>query len=259
MPMAPTTAEPLIAFLVGGVQKAGTSALARYLGASQGLRLPVDKEAHVFDAPDFDDAWSPADIDTRYAARFADDAPDVLFGDATPFYVFHPRCVARIGRYNPAMRWIVLLRDPVERARSQFHMERARGHESLPLWLALLLEPWRLRGRHEDLTLGSPMRHHSYRARGDYARQLDTLYAHFPREQVLLLRSERLREDAGACVREACEFLGVPPPSEDTAYEPVFVGDYPPASSGSLGSRFLRWLMRRELRAMRERYGIRFD
>ena len=259
MPMAPTTAEPLIAFLVGGVQKAGTSALARYLGASQGLRLPVDKEAHVFDAPDFDDAWSPADIDTRYAARFADDAPDVLFGDATPFYVFHPRCVARIGRYNPAMRWIVLLRDPVERARSQFHMERARGHESLPLWLAMLLERRRLRGHADDFARGSNLRRFSYRARGDYARQLDVLYVHFPREQVLVLRSERLRNDPDACVREACRFLGVPPPAAGTAHEPVFVGDYPPASPDALDSRFLRWLMRRELQAMRERYGIAFD
>ena len=259
MPMAPTTAEPLIAFLVGGVQKAGTSALARYLGTSQGLRLPVDKEAHVFDAPDFDDVWSPADIDTRYAARFADDAPDVLFGDATPFYVFHPRCVARIGRYNPAMRWIVLLRDPVERARSHHHMERSRGHERLPLWLAMLLERRRLRGRADDFARGSRLRRFSYRMRGDYARQLDALYAHFPREQVLLLRSERLRVDPETCVREACRFLDVPPPAAGTRYDPVFVGDYPPVPPRAFSTRLLRWLMRRELRAMRDRYGIRFD
>lgn len=256
MPMAPTRPEPQIGFLVGGVQKAGTSALAQYLRASPGLRLPAEKEAHVFDAADFDDACSPADIDARYAGRFQGDAPGALLGDATPFYVFHPRCVARIARYNPTMRWIVLLRDPVERARSHHHMERARGDESLPLWLALLLEPWRLRGRRDDFSPDSPMRHHSYRARGDYARQLDTLYAHFPREQVLLLRSERLRSDPEACVRDACEFLGVAPPAAGGAYEPVFVGDY---RRGTPGTGWLRWLIRRELRAMRERYGIAFD
>ena len=257
--MAPTTPEPRIAFLVGGVQKAGTSALAMYLRASPGLSLPADKEAHIFDAPDFDEEWSRADIDSRYAGRFQDDAPDALRGDATPFYLFHPRCVARIARYNPAMRWIVLLRDPVERARSQHHMERARGHEVLPLWLAMAIEPWRLRGRQEDLSPGSPLRHHSYRARGDYARQLDALYAHFPRDQVLLLRSARLRSAPEACVRETCEFLGVQSPVAGTRYEPVFVGDYQTTPPQALGSRFLRWLMRRELRAMRERYGIAFD
>ena len=50
-----TAAEPLVRFLVGGVQKAGTSALAQYLGLHPRLRLPTGKEAHVFDAPDFDD------------------------------------------------------------------------------------------------------------------------------------------------------------------------------------------------------------
>ena len=64
--MAPTSPEPRIAFVVGGVQKAGTSALAQYLRASPGLRLPTDKEAHVFDAPDFDEAWSAAEVDARH-------------------------------------------------------------------------------------------------------------------------------------------------------------------------------------------------
>ena len=257
--MAPTTPEPRIAFVVGGAQKAGTSALAQYLRASPGLRLPADKEAHVFDAPDFDEAWSPAEVDARHADRFPDRAEGTLLGDATPFYLFHPRCVARIARYNPAMRWIVLLRDPVERAHSQHHMERERGHEGLPLWLAVMLERRRLHGHADDLARGSRLRRCSYRARGDYARQLDTLYAHFPREQVLLLRSERLRSDTEGCVRDACRFLGVPPPAPGTSYEPVFVGDYRPAPPGSPGARLLRWLMRRELRDMRERYGIVFD
>ncbi|MEF9977073.1 MAG: sulfotransferase [Thermomonas sp.] len=257
--MAQTPPEARIAFLVGGVQKAGTSALAQYLRASPGLRLPSDKEAHVFDAPEFDEKRSAADIDAHEAGRFPDAPPGTLLGDATPFYLFHPRCVARIARYNPAMRWIVLLRDPVDRARSHHHMERARGHERLPLWLAILLERGRLRGHRDDFARGSKLRRFSYRARGDYARQLDTLYAHFPREQVLILRSERLREDPEACVREACVFLGVAPPAAGTTYEPVFVGDYPTASAHSPGSRFLRWLMRRELRTMRDRHGIRFD
>ncbi len=257
--MAPRSPEPRVAFLVGGAQKAGTSALAEYLRASPGVCLPTDKEAHIFDAPDFDDAWSAGDIDARHADRFQDTQHDARRGDATPFYLFHPRCVARIARYNPAMRWIVLLRDPLERARSHHHMERARGHEHLPLWLAALLEPWRLRRHADDFTRGSQLRRFSYRARGDYARQLDVLYAHFRREQVLLLRSERLRTEPDICVREACAFLGVAPPPPGTGYAPVFVGDYPPASPTAFDTRLLRWLMRRELRAMRERYGIAFD
>jgi hypothetical protein len=256
--MMPTAPEPRIGFLVGGVQKGGTSALARYLSAHPRLRLPTDKEAHVFDATDFDDAWTPVRVDQRYANQFEDAAAGgLLLGDATPFYLVHPRVVARIARYNPGMRWIVLLRDPVERALSHFHMERQRGNEHWPLWPALLLERWRLRGHQHDLRRSSPFRRHGYRLRGDYARQLDVLYAHFPREQVLLLRSERLREQPAACVAEACAFLGVEPPVANASYPPVFVGDYPPPSRWTRG--LLRWLLRRERRALRDRYGIAFD
>lgn len=255
--MAPATPEPRIAFLIGGVQKGGTSALAQYLGAHPGLRLPASKEAHVFDAPDFNEAWTPAQVDARYEGQFANAATDAMRGDATPFYLFHPRVVARIARYNPAMRWLVLLRDPAERALSHYRMERERGREPWPLWPAMLLERWRLRGYADDFARGSALRRFSYRARGDYARQLDVLYAHFPREQVLLLHSERLRAQPDACVREACAFLGVAPPPGGIDYSPVFVSQSPEPSDASL--RFLRWLMRGELRAMRDRYGIDFD
>jgi Sulfotransferase family len=95
--MPQTTPEPLIRFVIGGVQKGGTSALSRYLGAHPQLRLPRGKEAHLFDAPDFDDAWSTAEIDARYARAFDAADTSTLHGDATPFYVFHPRVVARIA------------------------------------------------------------------------------------------------------------------------------------------------------------------
>ena len=254
-----TTPEPRIRFLIGGVQKAGTSALARYLGAHSQLRLPADKEAHVFDAPDFDDAWTPAHIDTLYAGHFGTVDAGTLQGDATPFYLVHPRVVARIARYNPAMRWLILLRDPAERALSHFHMERQRGKERWPFWPALLLERWRLRGHGEDFSRASPLRRHGYRLRGDYARQLDALYAHFPRQQVLLLSNRALRDDPTGTLHQACAFLGVDPLPGDLQPETVLAGDYTPPPPDGLRMRLLRWLMRRELRDMRERYGIRFD
>ena len=254
-----TTPEPRIRFLIGGVQKAGTSALARYLGTHPRLRLPVDKEAHVFDAPDFDDAWTPAQIDSRYTSHFGLQDAGALHGDATPFYLVHPRVVARIARYNPAMRWLVLLRDPAERALSQFHMERQRGKERWPFWPALLLERWRLRGHGDDFSRTSPLRRHGYRLRGDYARQLDALYAHFPGRQVLLLSNRALRDDPTGTLHEVCAFLGVDPLPGEQRPETVLAGDYVAPPRNGIRMRLLRWLMRRELREMRERYGIRFD
>ena len=257
--MANQATEPRITFVIGGVQKGGTTALAQYLAAHPGIRLPAAKEAHIFDAPGFDDTWDAATVDAQYAAHFPQHAADVLLGDATPFYLFHPDVVARIARYNPGMRWIILLRDPATRALSQFNMERERGHEHMPLWLAVLMERWRIRGDAEPLARGSRLRRHSYRARGDYARQLDHLLTLFPREQVLLIRSEDLLRDPHAQVQAVCAFLGVAPPSERTDYPPVFVGAAPMPARDSLTMRWLRWLLRRERTDARQRYGIDFD
>lgn len=245
--------RPLIRFLIGGVQKGGTTALAGYLAAHPDVRLPLRKEAHVFDAPDFDEAWTPTDIDQRYRPLLPSD--DGLCGDATPIYIFHPRFVQRIARYNPAMRWILLLRDPAERAISHYHMERSRGLEWWPLWAALLFERWRLRGHHDDFTADSPLRTWSYRARGDYASQLDVLYANFPAQQVLLLRSEELATDPAGCLSRVHAFLGLAGPPPRTL-EPAFVGSY---RRSAAALHLARWLLRRQRRELRRRYGIGFD
>lgn len=249
---------PRVGFVIGGVQKGGTTALARFLERHPGVVLPVDKEAHVFDAPAFDDRWDVAAVDRRYASRFPADArADALHGDATPLYVFHPRLVERIARYNPDMKWILILRHPVERAVSHHAMERGRGYERLPLWAAMLLEGWRLRGqRADDLSAGSPLRRYSYRTRGDYAAQLDALYARFPPSQVLVLRNDELAAAPAEVIRRVHRFLGVPELPGDGEYGRVFEGSYRPLRRDGPGWRFMCWLMRRELADARTRYGI---
>ena len=241
---------PRIGFLIGGVQKAGTTALARYLAGHPQLALPQRKEAHVFDDPGFGADWDRARIDREYARHFDAGSDDRLHGDATPIYLFHPTLVERIAAYNPAMRWIVLLRDPLERAISQYGMERARGDEHWPLWAALLCERLRLRGHHHDWSPASPLRHWSYRARGDYGRQLRTLRAHFPDAQVLVLRSTELRVSHVQVLARICAFLGVrdfnPAPAEITAFE----GE--PARVSRATALLARWCLRRESREYRQ-------
>ena len=244
-----TPARPRVRFVVGGVQKGGTTALATFLARHPGVALPADKEAHVFDAPDFEDGWGVEAVDRRYAPHFApaQQAPaDVLHGDATPIYLLHPRFVERIGRYNPGMRWIILLRDPIDRALSQYHMERGRGDEVMPLWWALLAERWRLAGRRDDFSPGSPLRHHSYRLRGDYATQLQALYRVFPREQVLVLRNHELARQPVETMARVHAFLGLAPLADDAGHERVFEGRYARWTRHGWRRRLLRWWWRGE-------------
>ena len=252
-------ASPRISFLVGGVQKCGTTALARYLAQHPGVVLPKGKEAHVFDAPDFDDGWDVEQVDARYAPHFPAQADRKrMHGDATPIYCFHPVLVRRIAAYNPAMRWILILRHPVERAVSQWRMETARGDDNWPLWRAALFERWRVAGHQDDLSPDSPLRRHTYLARGDYARQLDALYARFPRRQVLLLRNEELAMAPGSVLARVWKFLGLPEPEAVPVPGRVFDSGQSPLPGFAPTRHLLALLLRRRMRDAEHRYGIRW-
>ena len=248
-----------IHFLIGGVQKAGTTALAELLRQHPRIRLPRDKEAHVFDAPDFDDTWGGAEIDSRFARCFDEEtvaAPDLRFGDATPITILHPRFIDRAQRYQPQLRWIVLLREPAERAYSQWHMQRQRGQETASFWRALLCEPRRLRGHHDDFGPRSPLREQSYRHRGDYARQLDQLLARVPQQQILILRSEDLSAQPLQVLRRVYAHLGLPEPEAPAVARRIFEGGYRRDLAYRGGLFLARWLLRRQRRELQQRYGI---
>lgn len=248
--------QPQIGFMIGGMQKSGTSALVRYLSAHPQIALPLCKEAHVFDAADFDDGWTRDRIEACFASRFEHRDDVCLYGDATPITVFHPRLIERVAAYNPAMRWVLLLRNPVERAISQHAMERARGFEPHSLLVAAWRERRRLHGHEDDWSKDSPLRHWSYAARGHYVRQLDALLARFPREQVLLLRSQDLSTQPHATLAQVLAFLGLPPFTDVPDYAPVFQGDYRKPGRLSPARWLLRWLLRGQVRQLHSKYGI---
>ena len=194
---------PRVTFLIVGVQKGGTTALFDYLGDYPDVALPSEKELHFFDDEALD--WERPDY-SAYEARFPtrDGRP---FGEASPIYSYWPGALARIAAYNPAMKLILVLRDPVQRAWSHWRMETARGAETQPFG-------WCIRQGRQRLFGGEPWGHHrefSYVERGFYGEQVARMFELFPREQVLILKSEALRADPGATLGEVRRFLGLGP------------------------------------------------
>lgn len=141
---------------------------------------------------------------------------DVAVGEATPDYIFHPHVPRRVARLMPNARLVVLLRNPVDRAYSHYWHQVHRGFEQLSFEEALEAEPERLAGELErvvrDDGYQSFRRHHfSYVTRGRYAEQLAWWTEVFPREQILVIRSEDMYADAGAVAERVQRFVGVPP------------------------------------------------
>ena len=212
-----------VGFLVAGAQKAGTTALFDYLSEIPALELPAVKEAHFFDDEDKVD-WA-APIYAPYHALFRH--PDRLWGEATPIYLYWPNALERIRIYNPAMKLILLFRDPVERAWSHWKMEYARGKETEPFG-------WCIREGRARMAEGTPYpgfhRVYSYVERGFYGRQLARALRLFPREQILVLSSEELKRDPASTLAMICRFLNITEPDRPTAPKisrPAADIDYP--------------------------------
>lgn len=241
---------PRVNFIVAGVQKGGTTALFDYLGEYADIALSRVKETHFFDDESLD--WRRPDY-ARYHAHF--DPPDGrICGEATPIYLYWPNSLERIAAYNPAIKLILVLRDPVARAWSHWRMETTRGVEREPFG-------WCIREGRQRLFEASPWGHHrefSYVERGFYGDQLERLFALFPRDHVLILRSEALREKPGPTLAEVRGFLGLPKAKAPAARE-VHVGAEDGHALAEADRDFLRGVYARDQARLEALCGIRFS
>lgn len=193
-----------IDFIIAGVQKGGTTALDSYLRQHPAVSMAKKKEPHFFDkrpktglAP-LDRALYHRLFDWR-AARAG-----CLLGEATPIISWWHGALPRVWSYNPDIKLILLLRDPVERAWSHYRMDCRRGRETLPFSEAIRRE--RERARRE---LPAQDRERSYLSRSYYAPQIRELRRFFPDEQLLFLRSEDLSDQPHQVLEDVCGFLGL--------------------------------------------------
>ena len=237
-PSEPEPYRPLLDFMIVGVQRCGTSALTAFLSRHPDIAMTDPKEVHLFDRPDYSTDWTPEEIDARYRRAFNGDGGARVRGEATPVYLFFPEIARELARYNPGLKLIVLWRDPAERAISSYYYQKNRGKERRPLWLALLLEPLRLRRPHNPRAFGSITRVCTYRRRGLYSRQLRNLFRHFGREEVLILRTRDLERHHDAVLRRVFAFLGV---DEAVRIEPERANQ---ADRAGRRHRVVSWLLR---------------
>jgi Sulfotransferase domain len=217
--------RPLPEFLVIGAQKAGTTALYAYLRWHPAITGPSWKEVSFFDRHWWrGERWYRGQFPLRSAGR--------LVGEASPSYLFHPLAPERVRSLLPDVRLIALLRDPVERAYSQYQHEVALGREPLSFEDALEAEEERTRGEVERLVadpraFSRDWWDHTYAARGLYAEQLERWLAVFPRNQLLVVATDELGEKPAETYAAVLSFLGVEPHALDD-YPRVFDRDYAP-------------------------------
>lgn len=200
----------MISFLICGAQKSGTSALHEYLREHPEISLSKTKELHIFDNESRD--WSPEgikNIDREIAHLFNDNKLNKQRGEATPSSMWWQPAMRRIWEYNSKMKLIAILRNPITRAYSNWRMEKRKGREHEEMHLTLKKEEQRCRQAlpHQD-------RVHSYISRGFYSEQIRRIWAFFPRENLLLIKQEELREKPEVVLKNIYKHISV----EDTEF-----------------------------------------
>lgn len=205
-------------FLIIGANKGGTSSLYSYLQQHPEIFMSRVKEPNFFvnwdeerdgagtkpdpKEPNWKD-WRPISSLAEYREMFQVPAGMKAAGEASTAYLANKECAAKIFRYNPDMRIIAILRDPVSRAFSNYLMYVRLGHEDKEFSVAVEEE---LSGKRGYLPQG---RH--YLSLGFYHESVSEFIRVFGKERVRVYLTEELKHHPAELFADAFGFLGVDP------------------------------------------------
>lgn len=188
--------------MVIGVQKSGTSAMHYLLSKHPNIQMSSPKELHFFDK----ERYFIQDMPNYhlYESGFVESSEIQFFGESTPIYFYWKPCLERIKRYNPEVKFIVILRNPIARAFSQWNMNVLKRKEDRPFLKCIEEEM-------SQMVLGEYEQHRirSYVSRGMYMSQLKRWHSHFKKPQILVLKYEDFRGFPENTLLQIFKFLNV--------------------------------------------------
>jgi hypothetical protein len=211
-------------FVVIGGKKCGTSFFYHLLSQHPYVEPAAAKELHFFDRH-FDEGleW--------YRRCFPqprwEDGRRTITGEATPGYMRSSLAPVRMARVVPQARLIALLRNPVDRAYSDYQMVLRKERETRSFEKAVGAEEatieakvgkWRARriggedetSKHEEDGGGPDDSPRQYLSRGLYVYQLVRWSKFFDKEQMLVLKSEDFFKRPEEILKAVYAFLGLP-------------------------------------------------
>lgn len=188
-------------FILGGAQKSGTTALHYFLQKHPDITMGDQQEMHFFD--DEEIFSKPVDYELLHR-HFPRVSGSVIAGECTPVYIYWKPAIERIWNYNPKIKLLILLRNPIDRAFAHWNMQRFKKREPLDFLDALKEEEKRTQ---EAAPLQS--RRFSYVDRGFYCEQLERVFKYFSRAQVKVIKFDEFREKNRETLESVFQFLGV--------------------------------------------------
>lgn len=191
-------------FIIGGVARSASTWLCHALDTHPQVYLP-----HPFvPEPKFfsRDSEFAKGLDWYCRQWFADAPEGKVCGEKSTSYLETPGTAARIFAHLPDVKMVFLLRNPVDRAFSNYYWSRHNGLETESFERAVELEKERELALPEHLKQARPF---SYVSRGFYVDQLREYFALFPKENILCLKTEDIARAPNTVVNKLFRFLGL--------------------------------------------------
>jgi len=214
-------------FICIGAQKAGTTTLADILCQHSEICIPPIKETKFFL---FDGDFTKGL--PFYNSYFSNYKGQIAVGEFDPDYLLFPFTAKRIAEtLGNAIKILVVLRNPADRAYSHYLMIRKKGLEEHEFENAILEE----KNRKKDI---KTQKIFAYLERGLYGKQLNEFLQVFPRENFLfLVFEEDFLKNRESTIKHVQQFLNVP-------YEPLELNIHS-NEAGEAQSEIIRDLVRK--------------
>ena len=200
-------------FFIIGAAKSGSTSLYSQMRQHANVYMSPVKEPQFFSN---DDLYRRG-MDYYLNTFFSGSARFEVRGEATPHYLYYEKAAARLKAEIPEshQQFIVVLRNPIERAYSLYWNMVSEGHESLSFEDAIRAE--KDRSLDPGITRLGSIRF-QYVDSGKYARQLQTYFKYFDRKQIHIAFHDDLRENPQSVLDTISRFLGLEHPASKASH-----------------------------------------
>lgn len=190
-----------IELMICGAQKAGTTSLLHYLNAHQQIIKQLVKEFAYFVLDDMYESGYKSAFEKYFEAPQKNNKKVVA---KSVGIMYMPKAIKRLYEHNAKTHIVLLLRNPVERAYSNYFYALRKGDETiLSFEQAIEAEPRRLR---EDANL---WRNCAYLDRGIYCKSIEEFLKYFPKNQLHIYLFEDFKKDPEKICKEIFSILGL--------------------------------------------------
>lgn len=190
----------LVNTLIIGAGRSGTTSLYAYLEKHPAVNFSITKELHYFSIPDLYNRGE------NYFHSLFTDRNKKIIATADTYLLMDAEAPARVKAYNANMKLIIMLREPVARAYSNFNYSVNFGHEKSDISFleTIKLEPGRLNS--EDIVEKNNLCHFYGSL---YYKHISYWNKYFPSDQILIFKLADLKNNPEQFYKNVCIQLGI--------------------------------------------------